>query len=73
VHQLRGHACWLSNDPRARPDVGSGWLLLWQITGDSDWFRGRCEQSALYLLIREADLAAKRFSECYVDMQGLYP
>jgi hypothetical protein len=72
-HMIRGHASWLQDDPRATGTVDQDLTLLWQIAGDDAWLGGRCEASGLFLLIRDADLGARRFSDLYVTTQALYP
>jgi uncharacterized protein YwqG len=64
VDQLRGHPDWVQDDAR-----NPGWNLLWQVGSDERmglvWGSG----GTLYLLIRDEDLAARRFERAWLILQ----
>lgn len=75
-HRLLGPADWLTDDARdlcaratERLWPGGAWRLLWQVGGEPYLAAALGGEARLYVLIREEDLAERRFLRCWVILQ----
>ena len=77
-HRLLGPADWLDGDARglcaeatSRLWPGGAWRLLWQVGGEPCLSEALGEDARLYVLIREEDLAERRFLRSWVVLQRM--
>ncbi len=82
-HRLLGPADWLEGDARAQcaeatarlwgaspaPVSASSWRLLWQVGGEPDLDALLGDDVRIYVMIREEDLAERRFIRSWAVMQ----